>query len=477
MNLAGHEVAHAVMNRELTREELFLLVWDRPSQEVARDLGISDVALGKRCKKLQVPKPPPGYWAKVKAGKHPRKPILKEFSEHLVERQKARAKKEQTKQGWLHLSPLQADIFRLAVDELSAAGVDLGGLEITQSGARALGGDIATQILLLIQKRHVKWLEDRSNSDQVAHPSIRSVQALVSKLLPLAKSHVLLLERKPERHNRGDRGPQIVIRLSPEFIQQVANLRRVVEENRLSHAVWDLAPFEHAWIVQYHYNYDRYVRAHSQLCVSQDTLWAVCRVKQPWDDDFVETFETAELPLSDIAPIELVPIKDVVLPKVPEIPKLAIPRQRIEAFMDIDHMHDILSSAIYRHDYPAPDDHLVLLEKIYLGSDTGGPLTAAKALCKKLEDDMEKWELALSAEREAICGEALGLGIGDTILTESRGKTLRLKIEQMSAYVYNDKLNFHISGKRYRKDGVLGKRDESICLQTDCDFGKSSKAQ
>ncbi|RLA40924.1 MAG: hypothetical protein DRR42_25245, partial [Gammaproteobacteria bacterium] len=65
------------MKKELTREELFLLVWERPSLEVARELGISDVALGKRCKKLQVPKPPPGYWAKVKAGKRTRKPILK----------------------------------------------------------------------------------------------------------------------------------------------------------------------------------------------------------------------------------------------------------------------------------------------------------------------------------------------------------------------------------------------------------------
>jgi DNA-binding Lrp family transcriptional regulator len=46
------------MANELTREELFLLVWERPTREVARELGISDVALAKRCKKLQVPKPP-----------------------------------------------------------------------------------------------------------------------------------------------------------------------------------------------------------------------------------------------------------------------------------------------------------------------------------------------------------------------------------------------------------------------------------
>ena len=43
---------------QLSREELFVLVWERPAEEVTRELGISGVALAKRCKKLQVPKPP-----------------------------------------------------------------------------------------------------------------------------------------------------------------------------------------------------------------------------------------------------------------------------------------------------------------------------------------------------------------------------------------------------------------------------------
>ena len=462
------------MEKELTREELFLLVWERPTRDIARELGISDVALGKRCKKLQVPKPPPGYWAKVKAGKRPRKPILKEFSEQLVERQKVRAKRQLVRRGWVGLSPLQAEIFQRAVDELSTAGIGLGEMEITQSGVRALDGDIATQILLLIQRRYVKWLEDRSNSDQTTHPSIRSVQALVSKLLPLAKAHVLLLEKKPEKHHRyDDRGPKIIVRITPEFIQQVANLRRVVAENNLSHAVWDLGPFEHAWIVQYHHDYDRYTRARSQLCVSRHTLWVDCRVKHSWDDDYEETLETSEIPLGDIAPIELVPKADVVLPAVLELPKLQISKKRIEAFMEIDHAHDILSSAVYKHEYPVPDDHLVLLGKIFLGSESGGPLTTARETCRKLEDDMERWDLAMEAEREAICAEALGLAIGDTVLTESRGKPLRLKIEQMSVFAYDGKLSFHISGKRYRKDGLLGKRYESIYLHTESKFSRS----
>ena len=49
-----------------SREELFRLVWTMPSEQVAAHLGISGVALGKRCAKLGVPKPPRGYWARYR---------------------------------------------------------------------------------------------------------------------------------------------------------------------------------------------------------------------------------------------------------------------------------------------------------------------------------------------------------------------------------------------------------------------------
>ncbi len=49
--------------RKLSREELFALVWEKPTSEIAKELGLSDVAIGKLCTKLQVPKPPRGNWA------------------------------------------------------------------------------------------------------------------------------------------------------------------------------------------------------------------------------------------------------------------------------------------------------------------------------------------------------------------------------------------------------------------------------
>jgi hypothetical protein len=37
-------------DKTLSREELFALVWEQPTTEVARELGVSDVALGKLCR-------------------------------------------------------------------------------------------------------------------------------------------------------------------------------------------------------------------------------------------------------------------------------------------------------------------------------------------------------------------------------------------------------------------------------------------
>lgn len=56
----------------LTREELYKKVWAQPLRTIAAQFGISDVALAKRCRKLDVPLPGRGYWAKIAAGKKPR---------------------------------------------------------------------------------------------------------------------------------------------------------------------------------------------------------------------------------------------------------------------------------------------------------------------------------------------------------------------------------------------------------------------
>ena len=57
----------------VSREALYEEVWSDPVTVVARRYGLSDVGLVKICKKLRIPVPGRGYWAKVKAGRPTRK--------------------------------------------------------------------------------------------------------------------------------------------------------------------------------------------------------------------------------------------------------------------------------------------------------------------------------------------------------------------------------------------------------------------
>lgn len=60
----------------MTREELYNLVWSKPMTHLAKEFGISDVAIRKHCKKLDIATPYLGYWAKLEHGKRVIKPPL-----------------------------------------------------------------------------------------------------------------------------------------------------------------------------------------------------------------------------------------------------------------------------------------------------------------------------------------------------------------------------------------------------------------
>ena len=54
---------------ELTRKELYDLVWSEPMTTICKRFGLSDNGLRKRCKSMNIPTPLLGYWAKLKYNK------------------------------------------------------------------------------------------------------------------------------------------------------------------------------------------------------------------------------------------------------------------------------------------------------------------------------------------------------------------------------------------------------------------------
>lgn len=103
------------------RNKLFEEIWSDPVDKVAKRYGVSGVALAKTCRKLKVPLPGRGYWAKHKVGKAPKRTPLPPMENppriylqrHPVQQPcQAAASKEP--------EPLRPDIFREAtrlVDE------------------------------------------------------------------------------------------------------------------------------------------------------------------------------------------------------------------------------------------------------------------------------------------------------------------------------------------------------------------------
>lgn len=56
------------MSITLTRNELYDRVWAEPVDKLAKEFGLSNVGLGKACRRYEIPVPPRGYWARKAAG-------------------------------------------------------------------------------------------------------------------------------------------------------------------------------------------------------------------------------------------------------------------------------------------------------------------------------------------------------------------------------------------------------------------------
>ena len=55
------------MTIELRRQDLYEQVWAKPMRALAREYGVSDVALKKHCTRLNIPVPGRGYWGQTRA--------------------------------------------------------------------------------------------------------------------------------------------------------------------------------------------------------------------------------------------------------------------------------------------------------------------------------------------------------------------------------------------------------------------------
>src|SRR5271170_6313451 len=65
----------------LHRDVLYKEAWETPMRQLAKRYDISDVGLTKICRKMDIPTPPRGYWAKRTNGQRVEKAALPPLSE------------------------------------------------------------------------------------------------------------------------------------------------------------------------------------------------------------------------------------------------------------------------------------------------------------------------------------------------------------------------------------------------------------
>ena len=106
---------------KISREQLHQRVWQTPMIRLAAEFGLSDNGLRKICRRLDVPCPPAGWWAKKAAG-HKVKPIPL-----------PRARPGVPMQATICPTPVDTADLRHRVDEVASS---LGGIEVSERLAR-----------------------------------------------------------------------------------------------------------------------------------------------------------------------------------------------------------------------------------------------------------------------------------------------------------------------------------------------------
>ncbi|MPY75152.1 MAG: hypothetical protein GEU87_12910 [Alphaproteobacteria bacterium] len=445
--------------QRISREELFALVWEKPIQDVATELGVSDVAIGKMCARLQVPKPPRGYWARVRSGQTPRRLPLPAFREEIDRIRRAAVRLNAA----ALLSKLQLQFYRAALSDLGDQGVDVDGADTRGGRLPNLSPDVAAQILLLIQNRRHYWVKEGKVTTSWGSSAQISVANLVGKLLPLARPQVLVFESEGKRSWQAAADPVVLVRLTACLQERIAALVRIVRHQKLQHVVVPLMAADYAWSARHVYSPESQLFLDSFLCVSATELWVEC-TSRAWREDYPPVrIATSRMSLQAIMPIDYMPVREVPLFPVVSQTTVAPYREHLRALLEAERVHEMMSHAAYAIEPEVPDERLDIADRIWFGKKK--PFHSAREAWRRLEEELERWDVELEAERSTLAQSILGIEVGDIVTNERDGRLLRLSVTGTTLYASDEHVTFIVNGTRFRKDGTLGKLQDAIRLR------------
>ncbi len=257
------------------REELYEKVWEKPMLKVAEEYGVSSVALGKTCRKLCVPVPGRGHWAKLAHGHQGvrKMPLPKLDKVPVIFRSSIAAKKPPSSD--------EVDPEVAAVDQLFSSGA---------LNAQPVDPTARTHPLI----RHTaSLLRSRSRKDEhsillprdVGGLDVKVSEGALERALQVMAQVVAVLERQGHSVGVSDTGGTIAVingdRVSFGIEEPIRKV--VVQKPRVPNPTdrWD---------------YDEMISYEPggklALCIHSDTPWGEREERKRWSDAKVQRVES-----------------------------------------------------------------------------------------------------------------------------------------------------------------------------------------
>ncbi|MCL7944762.1 hypothetical protein [Marinobacter sp. ATCH36] len=419
-----------------------------PSEQVATTLGISGVALTKRCARLGIPKPPRGYWARFKGNSNRSIPPMAAYQEILS----ARLSQKSIQPG-LHLSERKQELFQKAADTVLAQNPELGRLEFKGSRLMHIDLALASAVLTTAIKHFEEFLPN------TPFVSARQVAAgLLDALLPVVAKNVLVFPKseKPSYRSESD---FLVVRISENLLRHLANANRLVSDLQLAFSAIPLNSSEYCQSVRYIFTPKSYWIAKADLCVSKTHAWLRIEQQSP-----ANTYETIQVPIDHLGPLSFVPGLPRYTHTDPEVRIYREDWDLLQTLLEAEDMHTLGSSIVY--DLLDEDLHLKLgrAMKIWWPREQFQALQVLQEGLVSAEQRIEQWESELAAAKQRLCEKILGIRSGDVLQVMQQGKPGRIQVDRLDVFKYEHKITFMAHGKLFRKDGMVGKRNETLYL-------------
>lgn len=438
-----------------SREELFAMVWERPTIDVAKELGISDVALGKLCKRLQVPKPPRGYWQRVAAGETIALPPL------LAYREEVKSNRKKASPFPIKFTELQWSYVKNALELIENHGVDTSSAQTGFLELKSIDSDLTAQLIIFIQNRFHEWMPKDASSRKVqgAH---KCVSSIIDKLMPITKKTVVVLPFRNDKYSSDSSKSFLLLHTTPAFVHSLSELHKFLISNKLTRVGRDLDQISHAWHQQYMWSSQMYGPIKSELILTPNDLWIQCEIDTYGER---ETVETERVELTKLFPIDLLEFEFTNWSDNAPLQVRDDLRELARDLVSAETLHTSISEALYEFEGNIPTEKLCLIERLFVARPGDRHMAGALNEWRSIQDIMETWELELDHEKDRLCKEILGVTEGDNVIVSRNGEAFRMRLDRCWMSADDSSLSFSLRGRKYRKDGLLGKREEYAYLK------------